>query len=148
MADGYKLLQQNAAQLSAAEHSFNMQHAKVGYFKQVDRNSAYFHSLVKRNNRQNEITAVEKLDGDLTTSFEEMVQIFKMHFQTQLGTTSSWQPLSQQLFQSDQTIIPDQIEQLTYLLLRKSRMLYSTLGINGHPVQIAMGHSSSSIHGI
>lgn len=93
MEEGYKDLQWNATRLSAAEYSFNLQHAKVGYFKKIDRNSTYFHAL-QRNNHRNEITAVEKLDGNLTTSFAEIVQVFTEHFRGQLGVSSSRQPLS------------------------------------------------------
>lgn len=88
MAGNYKELQQAAGRLNAAEHTFCMQRAKVGYFKQVDRNSSFFHALVKRNNRRNEVTAVEKNDGNLTESFEEVVHVFTEHFQKQLGTTA------------------------------------------------------------
>lgn len=86
MADNYKDLQQTIARLNAAEYSFCMQQAKVGYLKKVDHNSSFFHAPVKRNNRLNEITVVEKLDVILKESFDEVVQVFIDYYQRQLGT--------------------------------------------------------------
>lgn len=42
-------------------------------------------SLVKRNNCRNTISAVENLDGHLTTSFPKVVHAFTQHFEEQLG---------------------------------------------------------------
>lgn len=88
MGEYYKDIQQQEARLIEAEFLFYMQHAKVTYLKGVDRNSTFFHAMVKFNYKQNEIVAIEKADGNIIVSFSEVVCEFLDHFQAQLATTS------------------------------------------------------------
>ncbi|KAG6538547.1 hypothetical protein ZIOFF_003671 [Zingiber officinale] len=59
LPDNYIELHHSTTHLNAVEHSFCMQHAKLGHFKQVDLNSSYFHVLVKQTNKRNEVTVVK-----------------------------------------------------------------------------------------
>ncbi|XP_042460353.1 uncharacterized protein LOC122043848 [Zingiber officinale] len=72
--------------LSQAEYLFYQQRAKHAYFNQVDRNTPFFHSLVKRNNKRREIVAIEKDDGVSTTSPQKVAQTFVRYYQELLGT--------------------------------------------------------------
>lgn len=47
MEGEYKELHKEAAKLAKAEYLFYLQCAKHKYFKEVDRNTTFFHSLVK-----------------------------------------------------------------------------------------------------
>lgn len=58
--DNYSLLQQTTMKLTDVEHSFYTQWAKAIYLKEEDRNTSFFHALVKWNNKWNEIIAVKK----------------------------------------------------------------------------------------
>lgn len=49
------------------------QRAKLYYLKIVDRNTTFFHAWVERNNKQREIVAIQKQDGELTTNLDEVV---------------------------------------------------------------------------
>lgn len=69
----YKELQQIASRLSEAKHVFYFRCAKITYHKKVDRNSSLFNTLVKRNNRHNEIVVLENANCSLATSFSDAV---------------------------------------------------------------------------
>lgn len=96
-----------ANQLAEAEYFFYLQHVKHKYFKGVDRNISFFHSLVKRNNRR-EIVAIEKCVGGVTTSSEEIVQEFMAAFQRQLGTCLDIAPFQSSWLQFGKTLSSEQ----------------------------------------
>lgn len=84
MAEGYTEAKKAAAMLARAEYLFYLQQAKHKYFKEVDRNTPFFHSLVRRNNKCREIVAVERGSGEVTTKHEEVVTEFTNYFQALL----------------------------------------------------------------
>lgn len=84
--ENYKQIKKHATQLAKAEFSFYLQCAQNKYFKQVDRNTIFFHSLVRINNRRRKIMVVEKQEGETTTILKEIIDEFLQAFQNQLGT--------------------------------------------------------------
>ncbi|KAG6494582.1 hypothetical protein ZIOFF_042342 [Zingiber officinale] len=90
----YQLVRKCADQLSRADFLYCKQKAKCKYFREVDRNTTYFHSLVKRTNRKQEIMVIEKSDGDTTTCLNEIINEFVDTFQGLLGTSLQRIPLN------------------------------------------------------
>lgn len=97
------------------KHNFCMQRAKVGYLKQVDQNSSFSHALVKRNNRQNEVTTVERSDGILTESFAKVVKVFNVHYHQHLGTSAARTDFPHSCLHFGRRIRAGQHEQLEWL---------------------------------
>lgn len=56
----YQQTQKTVAQLSEVEFQFYLQHANNMYFKHVDQNNSFLHSMVKINNRRREILVIER----------------------------------------------------------------------------------------
>lgn len=99
MEDGYREARKNVDLLAQAEYLFYQQRAKHTYFKVVDRNTAFFHSLVKRNNKRREIIAVENSNGEKITKPNEVVQEFIRHFHSQLGIHVEREPFQAECMQ-------------------------------------------------
>ncbi|KAG6528003.1 hypothetical protein ZIOFF_010140 [Zingiber officinale] len=81
------------------EYLFYLQHAKYKYFKEVDRNTAFFHSPVKRNNKKRKIMTVEKNNGEVNTAFAQVMKEFTDHFQFQLGVPIEKTPIQMSCMQ-------------------------------------------------
>lgn len=75
------------ARLAEAEQMFYSYRAKCAYLRNVDRNTKFFHDLVKRNNRQNTIVALQCESGESTTSLQEVASDFVAQFRQLLGTS-------------------------------------------------------------
>ncbi|KAL0322497.1 UNVERIFIED_CONTAM: hypothetical protein Sangu_1869000 [Sesamum angustifolium] len=61
-------LRKKATFLAEAERHFYYQKAKIHFLKQGDRNTKFFHDMVKRNAARNSILAITKADGSIITS--------------------------------------------------------------------------------
>ncbi|XP_042441478.1 uncharacterized protein LOC122026839 [Zingiber officinale] len=92
--EGYQLVQKRADQLNRADFLYCKQKAKCKYFREVDRNTTYFHALVEKTNRMREIMVIEKRDGGTTTCLNEIVNEFVESFQGLLGTSLQRIPLN------------------------------------------------------
>ncbi|KAL0317947.1 UNVERIFIED_CONTAM: hypothetical protein Sangu_2209000 [Sesamum angustifolium] len=69
-------LRKKATFLAEAERHFYFQKAKIHFLKQGDRNTKFFHDMVKRNAARNSILAITKADGSIITSAPEIAQEF------------------------------------------------------------------------
>ncbi|XP_022852083.1 uncharacterized protein LOC111373750 [Olea europaea var. sylvestris] len=69
-----------------SKRSFYYQQAKSVYLSKSDKCTKFFHSLVKRNAKQNFIAAVMKQDGMPTSSLAEVEAEFLAYYQNLLGT--------------------------------------------------------------
>ncbi|KAK6143334.1 hypothetical protein DH2020_023682 [Rehmannia glutinosa] len=69
-------MRKQSMSLSESERSFYYQQAKCKHLSQSDRGTKFFHDLVKRNKKHNQIVAVYKDDGLSTTSQEEVSKEF------------------------------------------------------------------------
>lgn len=121
----YKEAKKAADLLAQAEYQFYLQKAKHKYFKEVDRNTPFFHLIVKRNNKRREIVAVEKRSGGITTKGEEVVQEFTEYFQAQLGVQQERSPFQGGCMQHGKTLTVEQQGQLTRMPLMKTSKKHS-----------------------
>ncbi|KAL2225249.1 UNVERIFIED_CONTAM: Retrovirus-related Pol polyprotein from type-2 retrotransposable element R2DM, partial [Sesamum indicum] len=69
-------LRKRAVFLAEAERQFFYQKAKIHYLKDGDRNTKFFHDMVKRNVTKNSIGAVTRADGTVITAAEDIAQEF------------------------------------------------------------------------
>lgn len=85
-----------------------LQCTKHKYFKEVDINTSFFHSLVKWNNKRREIIAVEKSDGEITSTLNKVMHEFTNHFQNLLNTREGIAPTGQDCLSFGKVITPKQ----------------------------------------
>ncbi|KAL2246328.1 UNVERIFIED_CONTAM: Retrovirus-related Pol polyprotein from type-2 retrotransposable element R2DM, partial [Sesamum indicum] len=91
-------LKRKAVFLAEAERNFFYQKAKIHYLKEGDRNTKFFHDMVKRNAARNSITAVTRADGTIITSADAIAQEFVDYYTTLLGTESHTIPVDDGVF--------------------------------------------------
>ncbi|KAK4438304.1 hypothetical protein Salat_0164700 [Sesamum alatum] len=72
--------------LAEAERHFYYQKAKIHFLKMGDRNTKFFHDMVKRNAAKSSIMAISKSDGSTITSAEDIGREFTDYFTSLLGT--------------------------------------------------------------
>ncbi|KAL2228933.1 UNVERIFIED_CONTAM: hypothetical protein Sindi_1873000 [Sesamum indicum] len=91
-------LRKNAIFLAEAERHFFYQKAKIHYLKDGDRNTKFFHDMVKRNAARNSITAVTRADGTIITAADEIAQEFVDYYTSLLGDESHTIPVDDGVF--------------------------------------------------
>ncbi|KAJ6996840.1 hypothetical protein NC653_013436 [Populus alba x Populus x berolinensis] len=60
---------------------------KCTLFKDCDKGTRFFHSLMSQRNRRHNISAIVRSDGMLTTSAEEVGRVFATYYKELLGTS-------------------------------------------------------------
>ncbi|GAB2284026.1 hypothetical protein Dimus_039637 [Dionaea muscipula] len=105
-------LKQRSFRLAEAENSFLAQKAKIHYFKNCDRSSAFFHALIRKKACKSHIASVFKTDGTQTASINEVAEEFLVFFQQLLGvqqqaSPASWEPITEgrQISEADREIL-------------------------------------------
>ncbi|KAK6154230.1 hypothetical protein DH2020_008478 [Rehmannia glutinosa] len=73
--------------LAKAERSFLSQKAKCDFLNNSDRNTKFFHSIVKRNSLRKQMNSVILEDGSKTSSFDELSIAFVNYFKNLFGTS-------------------------------------------------------------
>ncbi|KAL0329452.1 UNVERIFIED_CONTAM: Retrovirus-related Pol polyprotein from type-2 retrotransposable element R2DM [Sesamum radiatum] len=91
-------LRKKATFLAEAERHFYFQKAKIHFLKQGDRNTKFFHDMVKRNAARNSIMAITKADGSIITSAPEIAQEFVNFYTSLLGTADQTLPVDDGVF--------------------------------------------------
>ncbi|KAL0287460.1 UNVERIFIED_CONTAM: Retrovirus-related Pol polyprotein from type-2 retrotransposable element R2DM [Sesamum angustifolium] len=91
-------LRKKATFLAEAERHFYFQKAKIHFLKQGDRNTKFFHDMVKRNAARNSILAITKADGSIITSAPEIAQEFVNFYTSLLGTEDQTLPVDDGVF--------------------------------------------------
>ncbi|KAK4389436.1 Retrovirus-related Pol polyprotein from type-2 retrotransposable element R2DM [Sesamum angolense] len=91
-------LRKKATFLAEAERHFYFQKAKIHFLKQGDRNTKFFHDMVKRNAVRNSILAITKADGSIITSAPEIAQKFVNFYTSLLGTEDQTLPVDDGVF--------------------------------------------------
>ncbi|KAK6142302.1 hypothetical protein DH2020_022650 [Rehmannia glutinosa] len=79
--------------LSESERCFYYQQAKCKHLNQSDRDTKFFHDLVKRNKKRNQVVVVCKEDVLPTTSIDEVAKEFITFYECLLGTSDSCEPI-------------------------------------------------------
>lgn len=86
--------------LLEAENQFYQQKIKVKHITQADRNSKYFHALMRKKNASSFIPALVKADGTITTSQEEFIKDFLDYYKTLLGSDSTVSHTTKRVFEA------------------------------------------------
>ncbi|KAK4422000.1 hypothetical protein Salat_2150700 [Sesamum alatum] len=86
-------LRKKAVFLAEAERQFYYQKAKIHFLKMGDRNTKFFHDMVKRNAARSSILAITKSDGTVVTSAAEIGQEFIAYYTSLLGTEAQTLPV-------------------------------------------------------
>ncbi|XP_073033909.1 uncharacterized protein [Primulina eburnea] len=97
MLDGYKETKKSAEMLLEAERHFMAQQAKFRYLKECDRCTKFFHDLIKRNNKNNSIAAIQTQDGNITIDSAEIAQQFVGFYEGLLETKGDRIPVDREL---------------------------------------------------
>ncbi|XP_011100850.1 uncharacterized protein LOC105178964 [Sesamum indicum] len=84
--------------LVEAERHFFYQKAQIHHLKEGDRNTKFFHDMVKRNASRNSITAVTRVDGSIITVAEDIAQEFVGYYTSLLGTEAHTIPVDDNVF--------------------------------------------------
>ncbi|KAK4391599.1 hypothetical protein Sango_1937700 [Sesamum angolense] len=85
--------------LAEAERHFYYQKAKIHFLKQGDRNTKFFHYMVKRNVTRNSILVITKADCSIITSAPDIAQEFVDFYKSLLGTEDQTLPVDDGVFQ-------------------------------------------------
>ncbi|KAL0299932.1 UNVERIFIED_CONTAM: hypothetical protein Sangu_2461300 [Sesamum angustifolium] len=91
-------LRKKATFLAEAERHFYYQKAKIHLLKQGDRNTKFFHDMVKRNATRNSILAITKADSSIITSALDFAQEFVDFYTSLLGTEDLTLPIDDGIF--------------------------------------------------
>ncbi|KAL2246037.1 UNVERIFIED_CONTAM: hypothetical protein Sindi_2871900 [Sesamum indicum] len=100
-------LRKKAFFLIEAERQFFYQKAKIHYLKEGDRNTKFFHDMVKRNVTRNSIGAVTRADGTVIIEVEDIVQEFVDYYTSLLGTEAYTLPIDDGVFEWASILSPE-----------------------------------------
>ncbi|KAL0294494.1 UNVERIFIED_CONTAM: hypothetical protein Scaly_3120700 [Sesamum calycinum] len=96
--DSVRELRKKVVFLAEAERHFYYQKAKLHFLKIGDRNTKFFHDMVKTNAAKSSILAITKTDGTTITSAMEIGQEFVSYFTSLLGTEVPTLPVDNAVF--------------------------------------------------
>ena len=86
--------------LKSAEKAFFTQKHKCNFFKDSDRGTSFFHTLMSHKHRKSFIPVIQHSNGALTTSIDEVGAEFVYFYQKLIGTSSSTSPLDEAIVYS------------------------------------------------
>ncbi|XP_020547167.1 uncharacterized protein LOC110011436 [Sesamum indicum] len=87
-------LRRKAVFLDEAARHFFYQIAKIHFLKEGDRNTKFFHDMLKRNVARNSIETVTWADGTIITAAENIAQEFVDYYTSFLGTEAHTLPVN------------------------------------------------------
>ncbi|KAL2252275.1 UNVERIFIED_CONTAM: hypothetical protein Sindi_0022200 [Sesamum indicum] len=105
-------LRRNAVFLAEAKRHFFYQKAKIHFLKERDRNTKFFHDIVKRNVTRNSIGAVTRADGTVITAAEDIAQEFVDYYKSLLGTEAHTLPVDNGVFEWGPILFPEHTAEL------------------------------------
>ena len=94
-----KELRQGLLRLKEAERLFFSQKLKCNFHIECDKGSSFFHSLMNRKHRQSCILAIQRHDGTVTTSIDEVGATFVDFYMQLLGSPKETLPLDSSIVQ-------------------------------------------------
>ncbi|XP_011085671.1 uncharacterized protein LOC105167597 [Sesamum indicum] len=100
-------LRRKAVFLAEAERHFFYQKAKIHFLKERDRNTKFFHDIMKRNVTRNSIGAVPRADGTVITAAEDIAQEFVDYYKSLLGTEAHTLPVDNGVFEWGLILSPE-----------------------------------------
>ncbi|XP_011093973.1 uncharacterized protein LOC105173793 [Sesamum indicum] len=112
LRDSLGALRKKAVFLAEAERHFFYQKAKIHYLKEGDRNTKFFHDMVKRNVARNSIGAVTRADGTVITAAEDIAQEFVDYYTSLLGTEAHTLPVDDGVFKWGPLLSPEHTVEL------------------------------------
>ncbi|KAL8500348.1 hypothetical protein ACS0TY_020087 [Phlomoides rotata] len=92
LRENIKALRAKTSFLCEVEISFLSQKAKCHFLANNDKNTKFFHCIVKRNHGRNHISSILGKDGVLTTSFEQVVTDFERFYYYLFGVETQRTP--------------------------------------------------------
>ncbi|KAL0378724.1 UNVERIFIED_CONTAM: hypothetical protein Sradi_3177900 [Sesamum radiatum] len=92
-------LRRKAVFLAEAERHFYYQKAKIHFLKMGDRNTKFFHDIVKRNAAKSVILSITKGDGTIVTATEDIGHEFVAYYTSLLGTEIQTLPVDSDVFE-------------------------------------------------
>ncbi|KAK4426373.1 hypothetical protein Salat_1405900 [Sesamum alatum] len=93
LQDTLRSLRKKAVFLAEAERHFFYQKAKIHFLKMGDRNTKFFHDMVKRNATRNSISAITRPDGSVVTTADNIAHEFVAFYTSLLGTDVQTSPV-------------------------------------------------------
>ncbi|XP_011081385.1 uncharacterized protein LOC105164430 [Sesamum indicum] len=100
-------LRKKAVFLAEVERHFFYQKAKIHYLKEGNRNTKFFHDMVKRNVARNSIGTVTRVDGTVITAVEDIAQEFVDYYISLLGTEAHTLPVDDGVFEWGPILSPE-----------------------------------------
>ncbi|KAJ6874155.1 hypothetical protein NC651_032856 [Populus alba x Populus x berolinensis] len=82
----------NLVNLKSVEKMFFGQKLKCSFFKDGDKGTRFFHSLMSQRHKRHHISAIVRSDGILTFSAEEVGKVFVAYYKYLLGTAKNTIP--------------------------------------------------------
>ncbi|KAK4403203.1 hypothetical protein Sango_1061000 [Sesamum angolense] len=143
--DSVRELRKKVVFLAEAERHFYYQKAKLHFLKIGDRNTKFFHDMVKRNAAKNSILAITKTDGTTITSAMEIGQEFVSYFTSLLGTEVPTLPVDNAVFNWGPKLSSELALELCRRRLSKQFFISVT---TKHQDRTDIQHASSNEHGI
>ncbi|KAL0449578.1 UNVERIFIED_CONTAM: hypothetical protein Slati_1514200 [Sesamum latifolium] len=99
-------LRRKAVFLAEAERQFYYQKAKIHFLKSGNRNTKFFHDMVKRNAARSSILTITKADGTIVTSAAEIGQEFVAYYTSLLGIEIQTLPVDSDVFEWGPSCLP------------------------------------------
>ncbi|KAL0407932.1 UNVERIFIED_CONTAM: Retrovirus-related Pol polyprotein from type-2 retrotransposable element R2DM [Sesamum radiatum] len=100
-------LRSKAVFLAETERQFYYQKAKIHFLKLGDRNTKFYHDMVKRNAARSSILAITKSDGTIVTSAADIGQEFVAYYTSLLGTEAQTLPVDNDVFEWGPKLSPE-----------------------------------------
>ncbi|KAL2253455.1 UNVERIFIED_CONTAM: Retrovirus-related Pol polyprotein from type-2 retrotransposable element R2DM [Sesamum indicum] len=112
LGDSLGDLRKKAVFLAEAARHFFYQKAKIHHLKEGDRNTKFFHDMVKRNVSRNSIGAITRADGTVITAAEDIAQEFVDYYTSLLGTEAHTLPVDDGVFEWGPLLTPEHTMEL------------------------------------
>jgi hypothetical protein len=81
--------------LKSAKKAFFSQKLKCNFLKDNDKDTSFFHALMSHKHRKSFIPALQRSNGFLTTTIDEVGAEFVHFYQSLLGTSSAVYPIDE-----------------------------------------------------
>ena len=105
-------LEQKAEQLATSETKFFSQKTGKRNLIHSDKNTAFFHSMVKTNNTRNTISFLCRDDGSIMDDQDDIIEVFVSFYKSLFGTEKASQATSREVLQNGPLLSEEKMEGL------------------------------------